>query len=269
MRHRPSGNPRRASSPGALSTLGAATLALAVLTSACSASDPGRADNPGHPAGTAGSAGSPDSAGTDAASSSGAQAAPTAGVLDTDPADPPIINPTLQPGKPVPTGYRDEPTTLKPPASWDKTSWLNLVHAAAGAEAVANDSHDRHSVNDIWKWSAGGVTSLEAGVLSDGQDHPTTVTCSAEGFDPAGTAAAAKIRQVLELCAETGLSGASAQTARTWIGDQVAPMLGELGTAPKGRQSISAAPAFGGATYQLFARYVSSSYGYSIQLLVW
>jgi hypothetical protein len=252
MRHHRSGRSRRASSVRALSAIGAAALALAALTTACSGSGPRPA------AGGAQSADTP-YPGPDLSAF---------GTLDTDSADPPVINPALNPSAPTPAGFRNAlPTSLTPPAGWVATAWLDSVHAAAGPKAVSSHNQDPNFTNTAWQWSTADVTSLEAGTAGDGQDHLTSVSCSAEGFNPANAKAAAEIAGALELCAQTGLSGGSAQAAQTWIGDQVGSVLSELRTAAPGRESVTAAPTFGAATYQIVGQHQSPE-EYSVLLSV-
>lgn len=266
MRHLSTGSSRRASSARALGAFGAAALALAAVTTACSGNSAGHA--PATPATPATAAGAPGA--TDPAATSSPAAGPTTfGVLDTDPADPPIINPTVKAGAPLPTGWRNAPpTTLTPPTSWNPAAWLNQVHAAAPANAVPVDNHDPSFVTTSWQWSTPAITSLTAGVIANGQNHPLKASCDAEGFSLTSTAAAAEIAGTLELCAQTGLSGGSAQAAQTWIGQQVGPVLSELQGAAKGRESVSAAPTFGAATYQVVGQYEYQS-GYLVQVTVW
>lgn len=241
---------RRAASLGAI---GAASLALCVLAAACSgpSSDPSL---PGHP--SAGSGPSP-------SASDG-----FAGVVDTDPADPPILNPSLHPGQPVPSGYRIEPTGLRPPASWDSTAWLSRVRAVAGSTATPSNSKDGLFTTTAWRWTAPGIDHLSAGATGDGQNRPIKIDCAAEGFDASVPAVAAEITRTLELCAQTGLSGTAAQAAQEWIDAQVGPILKDISVGFKGTAAISAAPAFGGTTYQVAGNYEFQS-GYLIQVIVW
>jgi hypothetical protein len=264
MRHLSTGSSRRTSCARALGTLGVAALALAAVTTACSGSSSGA--GAGHTPATI-AAGAPGA--TDPAATASPGAGPTFGVLDTDPADPPIINPTVKSGAPLPTGWRNAPpTTLTPPAGWDPAAWLSQVHAAAPSNAVPVDNRDPSFVTTSWQWSTPAITSLTAGVIANGQNHPIKASCDAEGFDLTSTSAAAEVASTLELCARTGLSGSSAQAAQTWIGQQVGPVLSELQSAAKGRESVSAAPTFGAATYQVVGQYEYQS-GYLVQVTVW
>lgn len=263
MHRRRFGTVRRAPTPGALSAIGASALALAVFTTACSGPSSGR---PAAAAGSARAAGS--AAGAGSSPSPSALTGSPIGVLDTDPADPPTLNPSLQAGKPLPSGFRGEPTALRPPASWNPGPWLSQVHSAAGSKAAPSNSSDPQYVTTAWRWSAPGISTLTVGVNSDGQNRALKIDCAAEGFDAADGSVAAEISGTLELCARTGLSGTAAQTAGTWIGKQVGPILADIRTGFRGRAAVSASPSFGDATYQVIATY-QFQYGYLIQVVVW
>lgn len=241
--------PARTRRTRAAGAVGASALALALLVGACS----GSTDAAAHGAGP---------------SAAASASPPQVGVVDTNPADPPQLQPTLHPGSPVPTDYRALPATRDMTLLWNSTAWLSRVQAAGGAKASANDFDTPAETSLAWRWSTAQIGQLEAGVQTMLPADTQSVSCSAQTFEPASAAAASQITNIMLLCAQTGLSGGSTAAAEAWIRAQIGPELKEINGLTSGRQVVSATPAFGSATYYLATRYVPG-YGYLIELQVW
>lgn len=231
-----------------LLAVGSSALTVALVATACSAA--------GHAAAAPGFTARPSSAPTQV------------GYVDTNPADPPQVQPPWPKGSPVPTNYRGIPAAHQLDIAWSSTAWLSEVHAAAGKKVKANDWQTPAAAVSSWDWSTPQVGELEAGIstqLPSGLPQPY---CSAETFEPASSAAASQITNTMLLCAQTGLSAGSAPAAEAWIRKQIPTELADVNGLTDGREVVSATPAFGSTTYYIYARYISG-YGYLIEMLVW
>lgn len=227
---------------------GACALVLALTASACSGDHSSANDAAGHPKPSA--------------------AASQVGTVDVNPSDTPVLQPSLHPGSPVPTDYRALPATRELTVSWDWSDWLNHAHSVAGSKSTQNNWQDPAETYNSWRWTTDQVGQFEVGVqtmLPNGMPEPT---CSAQNFEPSAAAAVKQITDTLLLCVQTGLSGGSQADAETWLRAQIGPELKQINGLTNGKQTVSATPAFGSATYYLTTHY-TPGYGYVMSLQVW
>lgn len=227
---------------------GSCALVLALAASACSGDHASANDAAGRPKASA----TPSQVGT----------------VDPNPSDTPVLQPTLRPGKPVPSGYRALPATRELTVSWDWSDWLNHAHSVAGPKSTQNNWQDPAETYNSWRWTTDQIGQLEVGVqtlLPNGMPEPT---CSAQNFEPESAAAATQITNTLLLCVQTGLSGAAESDAEAWLRAQIGPELKQINGLTDGQQTVSATPTFGSATYFLSTHY-TPGYGYVMSLQVW
>lgn len=233
-------------------TAGAATgscfLVLALAASACSGDHANANDAAGRPKATV--------------------SASQVGTVDADPSDAPVIQPSLRPGSPVPSAYRALPASRELTVSWDWSDWLNHAHSVAGPKSKQNAWQDPAETYSAWQWTTAQIGQLEVGVqtlLPNGMPEPT---CSAQNFEPGSAAVATQITNTLLMCVQTSLSGADEADAEAWLRAQIGPELKQINGLTDGRQTVSATPTFGSATYYLSTHY-APGYGYVMALQVW
>jgi len=249
--------PARTRRPSAAAAAAGCALLLAVTASACAGDHASANDAAGRP--------------------KPAAATSQIGTVDPNPSDAPVLQPSLHPGSPAPHGYRALPATRGLTVSWDWSDWLNHAHALAtaeaeaaeaGAKATQNDWQDPVETYNSWRWTTDLVGQFEVGVqtmLPNGMPEPT---CSAQNFEPSSASVASQITNILLLCVQTGLSGASEADAESWLRKQIQPELKQINGLTDGRETVSATPTFGSATYYLTTHY-TPGYGYVMALQVW
>ena len=187
------------------------------------------------------------------------------GSVDSNPSDPPVVIASV----PVqPSNVRVAPVGHALPGGWNPALWFAQVRATAGVTAVEN-SHPSGPGQSVegWKWTPHGFGELEASAALDASGAPLSLTCFAQGFDPADIQAAHWISTTLALCASAAFPGGEPQATESWVATQEQSELADLRVQPRSSVARSAAPSFGSATCWVEAFYVSG-YGYSMELTV-
>lgn len=189
------------------------------------------------------------------------------GSVDTDPSAAPTVEAS---------GFQTRSTSRVSaawgslPAGWKTADWLAGLQAVAAADSVPKATATSDAAQDpdfpqvSIGWSTAAGPTFGATVSTTPSGVPTTVICSAGGFDPADSAARTQIAAFFEACAAADFPGSRPDAARAWITGQIADLLADLRTMSGLMLAQCATPTFGTGLYDLDA----STRGETIQLQI-